>query len=391
MTTRHPLFSSCQDLLGQLVSFPVLGGQSNRAIAEFISTYLTEAGITHQIVPNETKDKLAIHCRIGPAVDGGVILSGHTDVVPTEGQNWQTNPFQLTQKDNRLYARGTTDMKGFIACCLAALPRMKAAPLKKPIYFAFSYDEEIGCLSGRMLAQSIRDHYTETPTFALIGEPTSMQLANAEKGMGVFETTLYSRAGHSSQIRYGASAIQESAYLVHWLERKMEELIKAGHIDDRFSPPHSTLQAGICRGGLAPNIIADQCHLEWDLRIIPNDNWSEILNDFLEYCREREAICQVKVPEFRIETVPQYPFVPALDTATDAKIINFLQPLVGHSGLTSIAFASEAGQFAEAGFEAVLCGPGHVTECHIANEFIEVEQLNECLLFMDRLIERLST
>ncbi|MBX2870551.1 MAG: M20/M25/M40 family metallo-hydrolase, partial [Saprospiraceae bacterium] len=312
--SEHPLLSDCINLLEKLVAQPVLGGQSNLSIAHLIGDYLTQAGIDYQYLPDETGDKKAIHCRIGPAVDGGVILSGHTDVVPTEGQDWYTDPFQLTAKESRLYGRGATDMKGFIACCLAALPRMKAADLKKPIYFAFSYDEEIGCLSGPIVAKGIRDHYEERPAFAVIGEPTSMRLANAEKGMGVFETTIYSRAGHSSQIRTGASAIQEAAKLILWLENKIEALIAAGRTDDRFSPPHSTLQAGICRGGLAPNIIADQCHIQWDLRIIPNDDWQIILEAFLQYCQERERICQAKVPEFRIETVPQYPFVPALDT-----------------------------------------------------------------------------
>ena len=387
---EHPLLSDSIHLLEQLIAHPILGGQSNLSIAHFIGNFLEQAGIDFQYVTNETGDKKAIHCRIGPAEDGGVILSGHTDVVPTEGQDWHTDPFQLTAKGNRLYGRGATDMKGFIACCLAALPKMKAAKLKKPIYFAFSYDEEIGCLSGPIVARAIRDHYPEKPAFAIIGEPTSMRLANAEKGMGVFETTIYSRAGHSSQIRSGASAIQEAAKLILWLEGKMEAIVKAGQTDDRFSPPHSTMQAGICRGGLAPNIISDQCHIQWDLRIIPSDDWQLILEEFLQFCQERERICQAKVPEFRIETIPQYPFVPALDTSPASEIVQFTKSMVIDPELATVAFASEAGQFAEAGFEAVLCGPGHVSECHIANEFIEKEQLQECLNFIDRLIEQLG-
>ncbi|NET31270.1 MAG: acetylornithine deacetylase [Cyanothece sp. SIO1E1] len=388
---EHPLLSDSIHVLEQLVAHPVLGGQSNLSIAHFIGNFLEQAGIDYQYVTNEDGNKKAIHCRIGPAVDGGVILSGHTDVVPTDGQDWHTDPFQLTAQGDLLYGRGATDMKGFIACCLAALPRMKNAGLAKPIYFAFSYDEEIGCLSGPIVAKAIREHYDERPAFAIIGEPTSMNLANAEKGMGVFETTIYSRAGHSSQIRSGASAIQEAAKLILWLEDKIEALIADGHTDDRFSPPHSTLQAGICHGGLAPNIIADQCHIQWDLRIIPKDDWQEILQDFLNYCQEREKSCRDKVPEFRIETVPQYPFVPALDTSPKSAVVEFTRPLVSEPSLTSVAFASEAGQFAAEGFEAVLCGPGHVGQCHIANEYIEREQLDQCLHFMDRLIEQLSS
>lgn len=387
---NHDYLPQTKTLLSQLVAFPVLGGQSNLSIANFIGTYLDQAEIPYYKVDNEEGTKTAIHCRIGPAVEGGIILSGHMDVVPTEGQAWNTDPFQLNAQGEKWYGRGTTDMKGFIACCLALLPEMKKASLKKPIYFAFSYDEEIGCLSGALLAKAIREHYDERPAFAIIGEPTDMQTVTAEKGMGVFETSVFSRAGHSSQVRNGASAVQEAAKLALWLENKMEALIAAGHTDDRFSPNHSTLQAGVFKGGIAPNIIADYCHLEWDLRIIPTDDWQAILSDFEQYCRERETIVRAKVPEFRIETIPQYPFVPALDTPLNARIVDFTNSLNGQHQTGSASFASEAGQFAEEGFEAVLCGPGSVEQCHIANEYVEVEQIEKCLHFMEKLVATLS-
>lgn len=387
---NHDYLPQTKTLLSQLVAFPVLGGQSNLSIAQFIGTYLEQAGVSYHKVNNEAGTKTAIHCRIGPAVDNGLILSGHMDVVPTEGQDWHTGPFQLIEQDEKWYGRGTTDMKGFIACCLAMLPDMKKAALKKPIYFAFSYDEEIGCRSGALLAKAIREHYEERPAFAIIGEPTEMQTVTAEKGMGVFETSVFSRAGHSSQVRNGASAVQEAAKLALWLEDKMESLIAAGHTDHRFSPHHSTLQAGIFKGGVAPNIIADYCHLQWDLRIIPTDDWQAILHDFEQYCREREAIVRAKVPEFKIETVPQYPFVPALDTPPNASIVPFTNSLNGQNKTGSASFASEAGQFAEAGFEAVLCGPGSVEQCHIANEYVEVAQIEKCLGFMENLIADFS-
>lgn len=183
-----------------------------------------------------------MHCRIGPSVDGGIILSGHTDVVPVKGQNWDTDPFVLTNKDDgNLYGRGTCDMKGFLACCLNVLPNLVKADLKKPIYFAFSYDEEIGCLSAPELIRHLQNYYPETPKYAIIGEPSLMQPIIGHKGICLYTTTVNGSAGHSSGIRKEVSAINESARLILWLEAKMNALIDAGHIDLRFTPPHSSL------------------------------------------------------------------------------------------------------------------------------------------------------
>ncbi|MFK7982497.1 MAG: M20/M25/M40 family metallo-hydrolase, partial [Saprospiraceae bacterium] len=189
-----------QEILAKLIAFPVLGGQSNDSIADWIENYLTEQDISFHNVYNKERTKRCIHCRIGPAVDGGVVLSGHTDVVPVAGQDWQTDPFKMVEKGGKLYGRGTCDMKGFIACCLACLPDMVAADLKKPIYFAFSYDEEIGCWSGHDLAKSIMDTYKETPRFAIIGEPSEMEVITGQKGMCTLEVVLTSRGAHSSKI-----------------------------------------------------------------------------------------------------------------------------------------------------------------------------------------------
>ena len=376
-------------LLSKLVSFPVLGGQSNLIIIDFIKAYLEKHGVTYHLVPNEEGNKASLHCRIGPTVDGGVILSGHTDVVPTEGQAWDTDPFVLTLKDDKLYGRGSCDMKGFIACCLASLPDMLAADLQKPIYFAFSYDEEIGCLAGPSLVQSIKDTYDESPRYAIIGEPSVMQPIVGQKGICVFETTVTGSAGHSSRIKQEVSALHTSARLIIWLEEKMDQLIASGRLDDRFTPNHTSLHAGMIRSGIAPNVIADHSIFHWDMRCIPQDNVDEIFQEFLDYSSALEKELQKRFSGTRIQTVKHHPAVPPLDTAEDQSIVELVKKLSGNDQLSTVAYAAEAGQFAQGGFESVICGPGDIAQAHRANEFIAVEQLEKGVEFIQKLIKEL--
>ena len=377
------------EILSQLVAFPVLGGQSNLPILQWIQAYLRQHGVEYHLVPNEDGTKASLHCRIGPAVDGGVILSGHMDVVPVAGQDWQTEPFTLVEKDDKLYARGSADMKGFIACCLACLPEMLQAPLQKPIYFAFSYDEEIGCLAGPALVEHIKATYTEQPAYAIIGEPSMLQSVVGQKGICIFETTVHGSAGHSSRIRQEVSAVHEAARLILWLEDKMEQLIAAGHTDERFTPPHSSLHSGVIQGGIAPNVIADCCSFHWDVRVIPQDSVADILADFKAYCRERELILRQRYSDFRIITTEHHPSVPPLDTPEHLPVVDFIRQLSGQHSLQTVAYAAEAGQFAEGGFQTVICGPGDIAQAHRANEFISKEQLAKGEEFVRRLIAAL--
>lgn len=380
------------EILSKLVSFPVLGGQSNISIAEWIESYLTEHGVPFKNVPNEEGTKRSIHCRIGPAVDGGVILSGHTDVVPVAGQPWDTDPFVLTDGgDGKLYARGSCDMKGFIACCLAVLPDMVAADLKKPIYFAFSYDEEVGCLAAPALAADINTHYDEKPVYAIIGEPSMMQPIVGQKGICIYKTTVNGSAGHSSGIRTEVSAIHEASRLIMWLENKMNELIDGGQVDDRFHPPHTTIHSGVFeRSGIAPNVVSDSATFYWDVRVIPKDSSKEIRQEFEAFCREHEIECQKRWPDFKIVTVEDHSDVPPLDTPEHLDIVPFIKELSGVEKLDTVSYAAEAGQFAEAGFQAVICGPGDIAQAHRANEFIEIDQLNQGVDMIKRLVKRLS-
>lgn len=376
--------------LKKLVSFPIFGGESNLSIIEYIKSVLDEYSVKYHLVPNEEGNKASLHCRIGPAVDGGVILSGHTDVVPVEGQAWTTDPFTLTEKDGKLYARGSCDMKGFIACCLACLPEMVKAHLKKPIYFAFSYDEEIGCMAGDALVASILETYKETPQYAIIGEPSMMETITAQKGICEFETTVIGSAGHSSRIKEEVSAIHEASRIVIWLEEKMKSLMEAGHLDERFSPNHSSLHCGMFHGGIAPNVIADRCTIKWDVRTIPRDSLDDILQDFNAFCTERLAHLRKHFPAAQITTQNHHPPVPHLDTPEHLSVVDFVKKLTGNGKLNAVSYAAEAGQFANGGFETVICGPGSIDQAHRADEFISIEQLNLGVTFLERLVKELS-
>ncbi len=380
-----------QEILEHLVSFPVYGGSSNMIIIDWIKAYLEKHGVSYHLVPNDDGTKASIHCRIGPASDGGVILSGHTDVVPVEGQAWTSDPFQLTDKgDGKLYGRGSCDMKGFIACCLACLPEMLKAELKKPLYFAFSYDEEVGCLGGWDLARSIKETYQETPQYAIIGEPSLMIPTVGQKGIGIFQTTVHGSAGHSSMIRTEVSSVHECARLILWLENKMNELVEAGHVDDRFIPNHTSIHSGIINGGIAPNVIADHCSFTWDVRNIPQDDVIDIKKDFDVFVQERETILRKRFPAAKIVTVEHHPPVPALDTPEHLSIVEMVRELSGNDELGTVSFAAEAGQFALEGFESIICGPGSIAQAHRADEFIAKDELDKGIAFIQKLIMKLS-
>ncbi len=381
-----------EEILSKLVSYPVLGGQSNLSILNWIKEYVESYGIATYLVPNEEGNKASLHCRIGPAVDGGVILSGHMDVVPVEGQEWTSDPFVLTDKgDGKLYGRGSCDMKGFLACCLAVLPKMVEANLKKPIYFAFSYDEEIGCLAAPELAQKINENYSETPKYAIIGEPSMMQPTVGQKGIYIMETYVNGSAGHSSRIKQEVSAIHEAARLILWLEKKMDDLIAAKRLDDRFTPPHSSIHIGLVHGGIAPNVIADKAQFHWDLRTIPKDDLDSIVEEFMTHCQKRELELRKTFPGFEIKHVEHHPPVPHLDTKADDDVVALAKRISKCEELDAVSYAAEAGQFAIEGFQSVICGPGSIAQAHRADEFIAKDQLNKGVEMLNRLIVELSS
>ncbi|MCV6631423.1 MAG: acetylornithine deacetylase [Flavobacteriaceae bacterium] len=376
------------EILEKLVSFDVLGGESNTSIITWIKKFIEAHGVQTTLVPNTDGTKANLHCRIGPAVDGGVILSGHTDVVPVKGQSWTTDPFTLTQKEDKLYGRGSCDMKGFVACCLAALPDMIQANLQKPIYFAFSYDEEVGCIGAPSLIKSIQATYTEKPTYVIVGEPTMMQPIVGQKGIHIVDITVHGSEGHSSRIMQEVSAVHEAAKLVVWLEQKMHHLIDNGMQDTRFNPPHSSMHIGQIHGGIAANVIAHHCKFSLDIRTIPSDDLDNIIAEIEAHCKAQEIEGQKKNPNFKIEIVDFHPPVPALDTKDDSPVIPLIAEITGNNNTSGVSYGAEAGHFHLAGYQTIICGPGNIAQAHRANEFIAVDQLELGMEMLGNLMKK---
>jgi acetylornithine deacetylase len=280
-------------------------------------------------------------------------------------------------------------MKGFIACCLSVLPQLVKANLKRPIYFAFSYDEEIGCLSAPDLIAHLQVYYSETPQYAIIGEPSLGQPIIGHKGICLFTTTVNGSAGHSSGIRKEVSAIHEAARLILWLENKMETLATSLK-DDRFSPPHSSIHIGTIQGGIAANVIADHVSFSWDVRVIPGDNLNAILKDFEFHCKSRTAILKERFPNFSITTTPIHPAVTHFDSAATSDIVKLMSKINPNTELATVAYASEAGQYNAAGLQSIICGPGSIDQAHRANEFVAKEELNNYVVILENLIRLFS-
>jgi acetylornithine deacetylase len=322
---------------------------------------------------------------IGPDAPGGLVLSGHTDVVPVEGQPWTNDPFTLTARDGRLYGRGTSDMKGFIALCLALVPEMKARPLKLPIHFAFSYDEELGCLGAPHLIKELGLRFRK-PALAIIGEPTELKLGTRHKGCYSFETEVTGRDAHSSQTHKGANAIVAAAEIVAELARIAEELKSSTFNDANFEPPHPTINVGRIEGGTAVNIIARHCAVHWDFRATPGADPNLILPKLETFIADIVLPRLRRVaPEASVVTRPKA-HVPPLADEPGGAAETLVKFLTGANQTVGLAFATEAGQFQHAGLSAIVCGPGNIAQAHQPDEFIERSQMEAGDNFLRRLI-----
>ncbi len=375
------------EILKRLISFDTTSSNSNEPLVKFVLDYLSDFNIKPYIFGDEKTKKYCLHARIGPEGEGGVVLSGHTDVVPTVGQQWLSDPYELREDSEHLYGRGTSDMKGFLACSLAAIPKMIDAKMNKPVYLSFSYDEELGCLQGSNIAKQILKDYDISPCIAIIGEPTGMEIVRAHKGIMSFETTVKGTQGHSSLITEHTSAIYIASKLIHWLEDKMYQLIKEGFIDDTFYPNHSTIHVGIVNGGTAFNIIAGNCTFSWEIRDIPSSiDIQSILNDFHSY--GKYLLSNQKDGEnAQITTSIIQKDTPYLNTPPDNPSIKLCSKLLDDNNVYTKSYATEAGQFQALGYDSVLCGPGYIEQAHKANEYIDISQMQKCDLFLHKLVD----
>jgi acetylornithine deacetylase len=375
-------------LLARLVAFDSVSAASNLPVIDFIEDYLASHGVAARRAPNAVGDKAAILATIGPRVDGGVVLSGHTDVVPVEGQPWSGDPFELRRKAGRLYGRGACDMKGFDACVLAMVPTFKAAALKRPVHIVLSYDEETTCLGSRDVIAWF-GHDEPKPGAVIVGEPTMMQVADAHKGVATFRTRVTGHEAHSALPALGANAVAAAADVVSEIGRLAREYEK-GPLDPRFTPPYSTLHVGMIEGGTARNILARECSFHWEFRGLPGVKTASAL------AQVQAFVDQVALPRLTryvtgptIETEIEVD-VPPLAAAPGSAAETLALRLTRSNERVAVSFATEAGHFQAAGLPAVVCGPGSIDQAHKPDEFVDEAQLTACLAFLEALAGELS-
>lgn len=376
------------DILDLLIAFDTESSKSNLALVAFVESLLRAHDVPYVVVPNATGDKAAVFITIGPMIDGGVVLSGHTDVVPVTGQTWTSDPFKLRREGSRLYGRGTTDMKGFDAVCLAMIDEFKRAPLRKPIHILLSYDEETTC-AGPLDTIARFGLDLPRPAAVIVGEPTLMEVADAHKSIATFYTTVRGLEAHSSKPNLGANAIEGAAALVADLYRFADEMAQ-GEGDDRFDPPTSTLSVGTISGGTARNILAKECSFHWEFRGLPGLPQDVALRRLEQHARE-VVLPRLRrfAPEASVETIVEVE-VPGLGAQNGSAAETLALKLTRSNRTIAVPYATEAGRFQSAGVPTIVCGPGSINQAHQPDEFIEVAELSRCISFMRALAGDLS-
>ncbi len=375
-----------RNLLEHLVAFDTTSRESNLALIDFCWRYLSGLGVTCELMHNAERSKANLYARLGPAGSGGVMLSGHSDVVPVDGQTWTVPPFALTERDGNLYGRGTADMKGFLACMLAAVPHFLTQPLRQPLHLAISYDEEVGCLGVRSLVDSLAQR-SDRPAICLIGEPTELRPVLGHKGKLAMRCEVQGAACHSAYAPQGVNAIEYAAKLIQRLTVIGERLAAPERQDARFDPPFTTVQTGVIHGGRALNIVPDACSFDFEVRTLPQEDAQQVAEELVAYAQQTlEPQMRAVQPASAIRFSPLSAY-PGLDTAAHSAAAQLIARLSGSDSFGTVAFGTEGGLFAAAGIPCVVCGPGSMEQGHKPDEFITLAQLGAC----DSLLRRLAT
>lgn len=383
-----PVTPPVEDLLKRLIAFDTTSRLSNLELIAWVENFLAERGIESWRVENDDGAKANLIAVVGPWVEGGIVLSGHTDVVPVEGQPWSSDPFVMTARDERFYGRGVADMKSFLALSLAHIDAALAAPIKRPLILAFSYDEEVGCLGAPRLIERLTG-LVPKPAAVIIGEPTEMQVVSGHKGIRTFIVDIFGREAHSSQIGQGVSAIMAALPLMTLIADMGKEAQAKADPTSLFDPPAATMTIGQVSGGTAVNILARHCQFIWDLRCPPGDDPDTYERRFRDRAQEIEQQMQAIAPEARI-VITQRSSSQALAIAPDSAAETLVRALTGDNAVRAVAFATEGGLFQKAGLPTVVCGPGSIAQAHQPDEWIAIDQLRQGEAFFQRLVAHLA-
>ena len=377
--------SASRELLGQLVAFDTTSRESNLALIDFVAGYLKGFGVPYELIHNAEGTKANLFATLGPADVPGIVLSGHTDVVPVDGQAWTRPPFELSEEEGRLYGRGTADMKGYLACLLALVPAASRAALRRPLHLALSYDEEVGCLGVRSLLDQLAQRPVK-PLLCLIGEPTELKPVLGHKGKVAMRCQVHGAACHSAYAPQGVNAVEYAARLVVELGRLGEALKTPEDQDPRFDPPFSTVQTGLITGGQALNIVPQDCTFDFEVRALPAQDPYQVIHQ-LQAHAEATLLPAMRAVSgqsgIRFTELSSYP---GLDTAVESEAAGWVAQFCGSRDFGTVAFGTEGGLFAAVGIPTVVCGPGSMAQGHKPDEYITQAQLDGCDAMLERVL-----
>lgn len=376
-------------MIRRLVAFDTTSRNSNLELIAFVQDYLDGFGIKSQLMRDETGQKANLYATIGPDDRAGYALSGHTDVVPVDGQDWASDPWEVKEADGRLYGRGTTDMKGFVGVVLAAVPELAKRQLTTPVHLLFSYDEEVGCLGVRRALEVIKD-FPVKPKGCVIGEPTSMKVAIAHKGKKSLRCHVHGLECHSSLAPKGVNAVEYAAEVIGYLKRMGRRFAKEGPYDPDYDVAHTTVHTGIVKGGTALNIVPKDCSFDFEFRYLPMQNPDDLVAEVKRFAEEQLAAEMRAISGetgFSWEPISAFP---GLDTAEDAEITVIAKALTQANDTIKIAFGTEGGLIQEIDIPTVICGPGSIEQAHKPNEWVALDQIAQCEAFLQRLTAKVS-
>ena len=371
----------------RLIAFPTVSRDSNLELIQCVRDYLRSFDAEIRLTHDDERRKANLFATLGARGEPGIVLSGHTDVVPTDEQAWDTHPFAVVERDGRLYGRGTSDMKSFIAVALAFIPEFMRRGSKTPLHLALSYDEEVGCIGVGRLIRDLKEAGVR-PRACIVGEPTLMRPVIAHKGKKGYRCTVRGLAGHSAYAPLGVNAVEYAADAVAFLKGMERRLREQGPYDHAFDIAHTTVHTGIIRGGTALNIVPHECVFDFEFRHLPGDDPEHLLWQFKQHVKALEAEMRtVHVPAgFIIEPLSS---IPVLDTGPESEVVGLAQELSGLQEIGKVSFGTEASQFQIAGIPTVVCGPGSIEQAHKPNEYVALDQIIQCERFMHRLMERI--